>query len=82
MVLLLLAAACDGAAKNDGLVLISPPMELREAEGAFRITAKYGILIRNSSAQTRDTHKGLATLRESRFLVPFSLFLLHWSRLL
>ena len=45
-------AACDGAAKNDGLVLISPPMELREAEGAFRITAKYGILIRNSSAQT------------------------------
>ena len=40
MLLLLLAAACNGAAKNDGLVLISPPMELRDDEGAFRITAK------------------------------------------
>ena len=74
LLLLLLAAACDGAAKDDGLVLISPPMELREEDGAFRITAKYGVLIRN--------HQGLAALHESRSLLPVSLSLLHWSRVI
>ena len=46
--LLLLAATGGNCAKNDGLVLISPPRELQEEDGAFRISAKYGILPGNS----------------------------------
>ena len=41
ILMLILVSACNGGvAKNDDLVLISPPMEMQEEDGAFRISAK------------------------------------------